>query len=292
MRIAEQANTRVGQARMPVQAARTPANRAATGDRAKLLALQRTAGNRAVAGLMRTRAGAAAVVQREKLDAAKVDAGVKAGVEAVGLKNKTALALAIYNELRKAHAPTVKESNQLAALKKALTAAKAIDADDIVAVDAAIEALFTAGPSKGQQVAAGQLAKLEIEKPKFEHYLHHILIGDLDANKLPTGYHSTVGRSTTHEAYGKRTTTANKGCYMQSVKTKGDAPKAKASQSTFFPDDMTRDDILTAITSQYGLKNTTVRHPEKYSGMSLTTRSASTIFPVGKELGPDPLPGK
>lgn len=113
-------------------------------------------------------------------------------------------------------------------------------------------------------------------------YAHHIFQGDFDRNGKPTGFHSTVDGSQTHEVYGKVTPIDTKyGTYQQSVRTKTKFQK-KGIQSSFFPNDMTHEDIIRGIISVLILKSNNVNYTinEKFKGMPLI-KKGNTIFPSG-----------
>jgi len=117
-------------------------------------------------------------------------------------------------------------------------------------------------------------------------YSHHIFQGDFNKYGKPTGFHSQIEGSKTHEVYGKITLVDSKyGIYQQSVRSveKINGEKVKKDlQSTFFPKNMTHKDIIRGIISVFVLKNSHVNYTEdpQFNGMPLT-KKGNSIYPSG-----------
>lgn len=85
----------------------------------------------------------------------------------------------------------------------------------------------------------------------------HIFNGGLKDNGDPNGYHSKAGDSPTHEAFGdKNTSVGPKGVYNQNVRLKNSPNKTKFS--TFFPDGLTKDQVIATVASAYTQPTKTV----------------------------------
>ena len=115
-----------------------------------------------------------------------------------------------------------------------------------------------------------------------------MLKGGFKDTGRPSGYHAVKGNSTTHKAFGKKTT-GDFGTYQQSVHEIGDEPNVKEWQSTFFPDSASDADVIDAIASVYGdnvpSKRSTVGFPDTLKGIPLTSLGIT-----GKSIEPTVYP--
>ena len=200
--------------------------------------------------------------------------------------NRVALLLEVYNQMRYEIDPTPVAFTTVLAGRTALIAANRIDAEDADALDAEATQMQQAGGDAAEatririegQIAAGRGATEGA-------YAQHIFQGDTKAG-VPTGYHSTVDGSATHEACGTATNLANtsaggNAAYQQSVRLQAGARTRKPIQSTFFPDDATHNNVIDAITAVYTLGMKTVAYvADTVNGLKLAKRG-DTVFPAG-----------
>jgi hypothetical protein len=254
-----------------------------------LLALQRSAGNHAVTRML----------ARSKFSSGEVRDEVKFALNPRGgtpPTTKTALLLAVYNQIRVTLDPTPAEYTNVIAATKSLKQRGKIDDEDVTAFDSAAGQALGLEAAEDPAVTRAKKLKNQIEdkRPGIDaKHRKHIFDGDLKGES-PTGYHSIKGKtpSATHEAYGAKTQVANDvaGVYQRSVRLVGQPTKRKANQSTFFPDTATEDEVLDAITSVYGFKPrpAKVTYPESLKGPQLATRG-ETVYPAGGDdhLGPE-----
>jgi hypothetical protein len=249
-----------------------------------VLALQRTAGNQAVGRIL----------ARNKIKGPQAKAAVTGATKSKPKPaDATELLLAIYNKLGADHeAPydTVK------AAVKDLKAAGVIDDGDVTYFQGEADKLFPAddGGAGKKQAASGEL-KEEIKNERTAIITamgEHVLRGGWRTDNRPGGFHTKNGGSTTHEAFG-RATKLDSNTYQQSVREIADPKNVKPTQSTFFPDSASADDVIDAITSVYGAsgkkrKRKTVAYPDALAGIPLTQRDG-TAFP---DTAPEPLEGE
>jgi hypothetical protein len=244
-----------------------------------VLALQRAAGNRAVAGILARSKYTTAEVQKEIKWAMRDPGGAPA--------TKSALLLAVYNGIRANLDPPVAVYTNVRAATTSLKQKGNIDDEDIAAFENAAElALAGEGVDRGALLAEQMRLKVKEKRPAIEaHHRNHIFAGEFNGT-TPTGYHSTRGKtaSTTHEAYGTAAPVANDvpGVYQRSVRSRAAPQNRKTPQSTFFPDSASEDEVLDAITSVYAFtpKPTRVTYPESLRGLQLASRG-NTVYPAG-----------
>jgi Bacterial EndoU nuclease len=124
--------------------------------------------------------------------------------------------------------------------------------------------------------------------PSWSSVKNHILKGDFGSSDTPTGFHTKIGGSTTHQAYGTKTDIGN-GVYEQSVKGRRRSTsswKKKPKQSTFFPDkvgtaDTTEDDLKNAVNSAGARSDKKVTNPSAWNSITLKAIGSTTVFPEG-----------
>jgi hypothetical protein len=247
-----------------------------------LLALQRSAGNQAVAGVL---ARQKVNDQRRNGLVKKLTTGKNAETTADGLL------LAMYVEVGAAAKPALGPWDDVETAITKLKEAKKIDDEDVAKFSEAATARFAAASGSGKKAAA--MAEAGLEKLKADiaknrkrmdaAHKHHIFHGDFKGD-MPTGFHSKYLGSSTHETYGDPTAVSNgvSGVYQQSVRSKKSPKTKKEYQSTFFPDTVSDDDVMDAITGVYGVPDapSTVRWPESLKGLTLDSLG-ETIFPGG-----------
>lgn len=233
-----------------------------------ILALQRSIGNHATSAL----------IQRAQLERKEVKQW------ASWAKAEHNALLAILNALARDNNVEMNPADGFTSVARATTALKTagvIDDEDIEALQAEIRIAKAGGADKERLVEERDRVRLDAERDATRgKWGHHIFEGDTDANGVPTGYHHQAVASATHEAYGNRTAVGNGGAYQQSVRLRAGGRTRKPIQSTFFPDTVTQDDVIDAITSVQVLRYTTVRYPAALKGMRLKKKGA-TIFPDG-----------
>lgn len=233
-----------------------------------ILALQRSIGNHATS----------AIIQRAQLAQRDVKKW------ASWAKREHNALLAILNGLAMENNVAMNPVDGFTSVARATTALKTagvIDDEDIAALQVEIGIQKAGGADKERLVEERDRARLDAERDATRaRWGHHIFEGDTDAGGVPTGYHHQAVQSTTHIAYGARTDVGNAGAYQQSVRLRAGARTKKPIQSTFFPDGVTQDDVIDAITSVMTLKYTTVRYPAALKGMKLK-KKGTTIFPDG-----------
>ena len=233
-----------------------------------ILALQRSIGNHATSAL----------IQRAQLERKEVKQW------ASWAKAEHNALLAILNALARDNDVAMDPPGGFTAVARATTALKTagvIDDEDIEALQAEIRIQKAGGADRERLVEERDRVRLEAERGATRaRWGHHIFDGDTDAGGVPTGYHHQAVESATHVAYGARTDVGNGGAYQQSVRLRAGARTKKPIQSTFFPDGVSQDDVVDAITSVMTLKYTTVRYPAALKGMKLKKKGA-TIFPDG-----------
>ncbi len=247
-----------------------------------VLALQRTVGNQAVGR----------VLARNKIKTPQAKAAVTGATKSKPPPtNATQLLLALYNKLGATHGAPFATVD---AAVTALTTAQVIDNGDATYFQAEADKLFPAddGGAGKRQAASAQL-KQEIEAERgaiMAEMGEHVLRGAWRTDNRPAGFHTKNGGSTTHEAFGKDTKREHN-TYQQSVREIGNSENVKPTQSTFFPDTASADQVIDAITSVYGAsgrkkKRQTVAYPDTLAGIPLTQREG-TAFPdtAAKPLG-------
>jgi hypothetical protein len=244
-----------------------------------LLALQRSAGNQAVSAVI------ARVIKPKQ-----IRKEIKEAI-AAGNRTKDAVLLSIYNEMRFTMDPVPGQFRQVAAATKALIEAGRMVQEDADNYAAEAELQVKGG---GRPVSAADRLKAEVEadrKDMDQALFDHVLKGGKSTEKRPTGYHTTQGGSTTHQAFGDKTD-GEGGIYQRSVRFTEDPLNIKPTQSTFFPDTADGEAVKNAITSVYGkhgkaLGVQSVRYPEALKGVKMTQRDG-TAFPFTTP----PLPGE
>ena len=161
-----------------------------------------------------------------------------------------------------------------------LVAKNKIDDEDAAFIKEEATNMQTAGGDPAKAMKLSIQNYITTNSDKFDgKYSKHIFKGDFDKDGIPTGFHSTIGGSDTHEAYGAKTILGN-GVYQQSVKAKNSALKKK-NQSTFFPDNATHQNVIDAITVVMGYGLSSVQYVDKsVDGISLEKRG-ETVFPAG-----------
>jgi hypothetical protein len=249
-----------------------------------LLALQRTAGNQAVGR----------VLARNKIKGPRAKGAVTGATKSKPAPNDaTQLLLAIYNKLGADHdAPYA----TVAAAVKDLKDAGVIDDGDATYFQGEADRLFPAddGGAGKREVASAQL-KQEIKDDRSAILTamgEHVLRGAWRTDNRPGGFHTINGGSKTHEAFG-RDTKLDQNTYQRSVREIQDPKNVKPTQSTFFPNSASADDVIDAITSVYGAggkkkQRKTVAYPDALAGIPLTQRDG-TAFP---DTAPEPLAGE
>jgi EndoU nuclease-like protein len=245
-----------------------------------LLALQQSAGNQAVGR----------VLARQKIKPQRLKGFVTSVTKTKPVPtDEEGMLLALY---KKVQAGAWATSDQA---RDALLLARKIDQEDVTAFESAAKEPFSAntGPvnKRGAEVAARIEENAKKDLAAVERtYAKHIFDGEHDSDGLPIGYHSIAGNSKTHEAYGAKSdiNSAVPGVYQQSVRDKKDKKKKKGTQSTFFPDDVSRRDILLAVANVYGA-NAEVRsvvYPATLKGMTFDSHEG-TVYPGGgAPIGP------
>ncbi len=109
--------------------------------------------------------------------------------------------------------------------------------------------------------------------------IHHIFEGDTNPSTgTPTGYHSEIRPSQTHDTNG---TPDSDNLYNRTVYLKDTPAKVKADQSTFFPSSISEKDIIDAIEFSEKQTPTTfiITRAGKLNGIHLLKTSADTIYP-------------
>jgi Bacterial EndoU nuclease len=235
-----------------------------------VLALQRTVGNHATTGL----------VQRALLTPKEIKNWIR-WVRGTDRRNSTTFLLTIYNQMRLSVNPRPEEFRSLADARKQLIAANQLDQADVDALEAEVDRTLRAGGDPAELIKLRIMAKIEARKAAVDAaYGHHIFQGDM-AGAVPTGFHSKIDGSATHEAYGARTDVGNKGAYQQSVRLQDRPAVRKPIQSTFFPDGASHDQVVKAIASVYEAGLSTVGYVDPVvNGMQLAKRG-DTVFPAG-----------
>jgi hypothetical protein len=236
-----------------------------------LLTLQQGAGNQAVTRM----------IARQKIKPALKRTQVANANRGKPKPTPEQALLKIYNVLRAELDEDPGEFTELAAAASALIEGKVIDGDDVTEFSGL---LGVSAVKKDPMETIKENVKLD-RSDIDRRFKHHIFDGDFDDKKVPTGYHSTSGGSKTHEAYGTKSDVDNtvSGVYQQSVRAKTGGKK-KGTQSTFFPDTASQEDILDAIATVYGKKHgsgTTAKYPESLKGMTLVKIGDTTVFPTG-----------
>ena len=246
-----------------------------------LLALQRSAGNRAVAGMIARRTIKDGTIRRDVKEAIKG-----------GHKTKDAVLLAIYNDMRLQMLTDEKVFAGVAAAAKKLIEAGKMDEEDATAYAAEAVNQLKRGD---KPLSAAEQLKADVEEDRAgmsQTMFDHVLLGAWSKKEFrPTGYHSTKGGSTTHEAFGTKTAGENN-TYQRSVRAIDQPANVKKTQSTFFPDSANAEDIKNAITSVYGKHGKakgvrSVTYPESLKGIKLTQREGTAFPDVA-----DPLEGE
>lgn len=196
--------------------------------------------------------------------------------------------------------PANKPDNLLATYrtKRGIVAALSGAPQSASALDQALEESWEAVAAERARVAretARREAVAAARRAVSSTLSNHVLKGDFSGD-APTGYHSTVGGSTTHQAYGSETAIGNGGVYQKSVKGRkrsSDRWVKKHPQSTFFPDTVggraaTEDDVVVALGTAINSLNRTVKYPEEWAGIQLEKRG-DTYFPAGgsDDLAPE-----
>ena len=205
-----------------------------------------------------------------------------------GATSEDALLLAMYNDMQSKVRPA--PPAPWATVDAAITALKAagkIDDEDVPLFRT--DARKALGLAVGAEPKAGRPLKDVIaeERPEVEaKFGEHVLLGGTRTDGRPAGYHSINGGSTTHEAFGAPTMIGALGAYQRSVRFTDELENVKETQSTFFPDAASKDQVLDALTSVYGAtgkaaRRTTVNYPVTLNGLVLEKISETTAFPAG-----------
>jgi hypothetical protein len=195
--------------------------------------------------------------------------------------NSTAILLTIYNEMRFEIDPTPGPFNSLVKARAAMITAKRIDAEDSAFLDVEAARMQQAGGDPAEALRLRILASIVAKRDGIEgKYGHHIFSGDYNSDGIPTGFHSKVDGSGTHEAYGGVTDVGNTGAYQQSVRRQ-DNQTQKPVQSTFFPDAANHANVIDAITVVYGYGLSTVAHVDASVNGMLLEKKGNTVFPAG-----------
>jgi hypothetical protein len=263
---------------------RAAAARSAAPSPHALLALQRSAGNQAVAGVIARHIHGAKDVRDD------VKWAMRAPGEVPGTKNE--LILLVLNAIRDKLDPAPAKFTNVNAAVKSLKALKKLDDEDFTLLEAEAGKQFGAQAAPAVTPAEQLKAEVEADRKDMDTTMFdHVLLGATSVDKRPSGYHSTQGGSGTHEAFGARTDGEN-GTYQRSVRFTADRPNVKPTQSTFFPNTANAEDVKNAITSVYGKRGRelgvqSVRYPETLKGIKMTQREG-TAFP----LSTPPLPGE
>ncbi len=249
-----------------------------------VLALQRAVGNQAVGR----------VLARNKIKTPQAKAAVTGATKSKPKPMTAAeLLLAIYNKLGTGlGAPWAAVDAAVTALKGAAQ----IDDGDVAFFTAEADRLFPAddGGAAKREAGSAQL-KQEIAGDRDEVMKamgDHVLRGAWRTDNRPGGFHTKNGGSTTHEGFGGVSQLAQS-TYQQSVREIKDTKNVKPTQSTFFPDTASADDVIDAITSVYGAsarkkQRKTVAYPDTLAGIPLTQRDG-TAFP---DTAAKPLTGE
>ena len=166
--------------------------------------------------------------------------------------------------------------------------------EDVEALEAEIKRQLKGEgkPDKRSEIAEQAAVEFEAAKATARRtFHHHTFKGDFaTGTDTPTGYHSTVGGSTTHEAYGARTE-LDRGTYQRSVKGRKSADKSfvrKPYRSTFWPDGASEDEVITAIASVGS--GTEVKKPDTLRGIPVT-KTGGTMYPAtGRDTPAEALP--
>lgn len=153
------------------------------------------------------------------------------------------------------------------------------DDRDLLAGNMKLSGYITTDAEKAE-IRRRELERQEIDGFKMRYGAYatifdHIFKGDFNG-QTPTGYHSEVRPSNTHETYGS-TTNLGHNTYQKSVQSINDHRK-KPLQSTFFPANASEDDVKLAVVSGDNQHNNEVKYPETMRGMPLL-RKGGTIFP-------------
>jgi hypothetical protein len=263
-----------------------------------LLRMQQTAGNQAVGR----------VLARKPLFKPSEVKKLVANAIADGARTEKDILLAIYNEMRLAIDPTPKAFTDPEAAVEPLTVGRQMNGEDheLFTQEAAAKAPHQSKKKekapKTDKGAAGEKHKKQVETDRGEilgKFGPHVLKGGFREDDRPSGFHTINGGSATHEAFGKKTTGEN-ATYRQSVREIDDRKNVKETQSTFFPDAATADEIIDAMTNVFGATaekgRRTVAYPDKLKGLPLTSLGMSgkskepTIFPA-TFVGGDPGEG-
>jgi len=194
--------------------------------------------------------------------------------------NLQAIMLAIYNQMRIEIDPAPDVFNSLVTARQTLIAAGKIDAEDAANLEAEASLRQQAGGDPAELVRLQTVAKIDAKYNAVDaKYGQHIFQGDF-SGVTPTGYHSKIDGSATHQAYGTATAIGG-GVYQQSVRSIAAPANTKTNQSTFFPDNATHVQIIRGIASVYEAGLSQIGHVHaNVNGLRLEKRG-DTVYPAG-----------
>lgn len=121
------------------------------------------------------------------------------------------------------------------------------------------------------KIISGTFAGFNRKRTVSESQKEHIFLGQLSEDgKRVTGYHWSGDPAAVAEGYGAKTDYAY-GCYSQAVRLRDDHTVTKPKESTFFPDNWERKDIIVAIeyADSVGGNIFEVSAPKKGAGLRL-----------------------
>jgi hypothetical protein len=131
------------------------------------------------------------------------------------------------------------------------------------------------------KIIGGNFAGFVKKRTLSADHLKHIFQGQISADgKRVTGYHWKGDGTAIAEGYDEETPAGDMGCYTQKVRLIADPDIKKAKESTFFPDEWSRKDVIVAIeyANDVGGGVFEVTKPEKGKGLRLMQNEAS-YFP-------------
>jgi hypothetical protein len=231
------------------------------------------------------RPASGATVQLKTYKDSQIRAMVKEAAK-TAQPNRVALLLAVYNQMRYELPVAPAAFTTVLAAETALITGNRIDADDAAALDAEATRLQQAGGDPAEATRLRIVGAIAAGRNAVEaSYAQHIFQGDTK-NGVPTGFHSTVDGSATHEEYGTATNVGNASsggnqAYQQSVRLQANHATTKPIQSTFFPAAASHGQVIDAIASVYKAGLTTVGHvAATVNGLKLAKRG-DTVFPAG-----------
>ena len=121
------------------------------------------------------------------------------------------------------------------------------------------------------KITSGTFEGFNKKRTLSESQKEHIFLGQLSEDgKRVTGYHWSGDPGAIAEGYGAKTDYAH-GCYSQAVRLRDDHAVTKPKESTFFPDNWERKDIIVAIeyANSVGGNIFEVASPKKGAGLRL-----------------------